>query len=495
MEISEITFLSGVYAPLFCAILAFVFSKIFGEFAVKSIAFFGFFIAILSSILTAVFYVENGALEVSSIFGQMGVNGVSMAMYLLAGIVGFSAFLWTIVSPVKIKGISTYLICMLFMQGGLMGMFASNNVLWIYAFHEFALVPTFIAMCVWGGENRKSAAMEMAIYLTLGALLALFGIIALSFISTRTLTFNLPELMANFASSDIEAKSAEFIFAMLAVGLGALVSLFPLHSWAPKTYNEAPTAFSMLHSGVLKKFGLYLLIQVAVPLLGSNAGVSMNTITILAIFNIVVIGLCTMAQNDFKMMVSYSSVSHMGLCFLGIASMSVLGVGGSVLIMFGHGLSVAALFIFAEIIKSRFSTCDMTSLGGAYKNMPVCAGLFIAAILANIGLPGFANFWGELSVFASLWSKGFVVCAFAVSGIIISAIYGLRAVANIFFGGESKAVQKAGFCDISWKERSPILILLLALILIGFAPKLITTPLGDTLADIPSYNLTDKEAK
>ena len=492
MEISEITFLSGVYVPLICAVLSFAFSKFAGELAVKSVAFFGCAIALASSVLTAVFYAKNGVLEVSSAFGQMGVNGVSSAMYLLAGIVGFAAFLWTMVSPVKIRGISTYLVCMLFMQGGLMGMFASQNVLWMYAFHEFALVPTFIAMCVWGGENRKSAAMEMAVYLTLGALLALLGIIALAFVSTSTLTFNLRELADAFASGNIGAKSAGVIFAVLAVGLGALVSLFPLHSWAPKTYNEAPAAFSMLHAGVLKKFGLYLLIQVAVPLLGANAGLSMGAITVLALLNVILIGLCTMAQNDFKMMVSYSSVSHMGLCFLGIASMSVLGAGGTVMIMFGHGLSVAALFIFAEIIKSRFSTCDMPSLGGAYKNMPVCAGLFVAAVLANIGLPGFANFWGEISVFAALWSKGAAVCALAVSGIIISAIYGLRAVASIFFGAQSDAVKKAGNCDISWKERSPILILLLALILVGFAPKLITVPLDETLGGIPAYNLTDK---
>lgn len=492
MEISEITFLSGVYAPLICAVLAFALSKIAGELAVKSVAFFGFAAALASSVLTAFFYAENEALEVSSAFGLMGVNGVSLAMYLLAGIVGFAAFLWTIASPVKIKGISTYLVCMLFMQGGLMGMFASQNILWMYAFHEFALVPTFIAMCVWGGENRKSAAMEMAIYLTLGALLVLLGIISISFISTKTLTFNLRELTDAFASANVGAKSAGTAFAVLSVGIGALVSLFPLHSWAPKTYNEAPTAFSMLHAGVLKKFGLYLLIQVAVPLLGANAGLSMGVITVLALLNVILIGLCTMAQNNFKMMVSYSSVSHMGLCFLGIASMGVLGAGGAVMIMFGHGLSVATLFIFAEIIKSRFSTCDMPSLGGAYKSMPVCAGLFVAAILANIGLPGFANFWGEISVFAALWSKGAVVCALAVSGIIISAVYGLRAVANIFFGAQSCAVKKAGNCDISWKERAPVLILLLALILVGFAPKLITVPLDETLGGVPAYNLTDK---
>ena len=494
MEISEILLVSGVYAPLVCAMAIAALYKA-GGFLAKAIAAPGFAVSLLSAVASAWQYSSCGSVGADSVFGELGLNGVSAAMYLLAGIVGFAAFVWTVSSPKKTENISAYLICMLAMQGGLMGMFASQNVLWMYAFHEFALVPTFVAMCVWGGEKRKAAAMEMAIYLTFGALLALIGIIALAFVSTRSLIFSLPELVEAFGANPVNPKDAGFIFAALAIGLGALVSLFPLHSWAPKTYEQAPTAFSMLHAGVLKKFGLYMLIQVAVPLLGASAGSTLEVVAVLALFNIIFIGLCTMVQTDFKAMVSYSSVSHMGLCFLGIASMCVLGAGGCVFIMFGHGLSVAALFIFAEILKDRFSTTDMRLLGGAYKKMPVCAGLFVAAVMANIGLPGFANFWGELCVFVSLWHYGAAFCALAVLGIVISAIYGLRAVASIFFGGEGEAVKTSAARDISWRERAAVLILLAALVAAGFFPRIISAPLNDTLSDISSYNLTEKPAK
>ncbi|MBR4597080.1 MAG: NADH-quinone oxidoreductase subunit M [Opitutales bacterium] len=494
MEISEIFLVSGVYAPLVCALAIAAFYKA-GGFLVKTIAAAGFAISLFSSVASFWKCFCGCQVAADSVFGQLGLNGVSAAMYLLAGIVGFAAFVWTLSSPKKIENITAYLLCMLAMQGGLMGMFASQNILWMYAFHEFALVPTFIAMCVWGGEKRRAAAMEMAIYLTFGALLALLGIIALAFVATRSLIFNLPELVEAFGANAVNPKDAGFIFAVLAVGLGALVSLFPLHSWAPKTYEQAPTAFSMLHAGVLKKFGLYVLIQVAIPLLGVGAASALKVVATLALFNVIFIGLCTMAQTNFKAMVSYSSVSHMGLCFLGIASMSVLGAGGCVLIMFGHGLSVAALFIFAEIVNDRFSTCDMRLLGGAYKKMPVCAGLFAAAIMANIGLPGFANFWGEFCVFISLWNYSAAFCALAVLGIIISAIYGLRAVANIFLGGEGENVKTRGARDISWRERAAVLILLAALVIVGFCPRLITNPLNGTLSDIASYNLTQKSAK
>lgn len=494
MELSEISLVAGVYAPLVCALLIAALCK-FGGFLAKALAFSGFAISLYSGIAGAWFYSSCGACEASSIFGNLGLNGVSGAMYLLAAVVGFAAFVWTLSGPRKIENISLYLACMLVMQGGLMGMFASQNILWSYAFHEFALVPTFIAMCVWGGSGRKAAAMEMAVYLTLGALLALFGIIALSFAATRSLVFNIPDMAAAFREHPVSAKDAGFIFAVLAMGLGTLVSLFPLHSWAPKTYEQAPAAFSMMHAGVLKKFGLYLIAQVALPILGADTAAVMKVVAVLALFNIIYIGLCTMAQTGFKLMVSYSSVSHMGLCFLGLASMSALGVGGCVLIMFGHGLSVAALFIFAEIIQERFSTDDMRRLGGAYKKMPVCAGLFAAAILANIGLPGFANFWGEFCVFVSLWDYSHAICALAVSGIVISAIYGLRAVANIFLGGEGECVKSSNARDISWRERLAVLILLLALVIVGFCPRLITNPLSETLAEIPAYNLTENSAK
>jgi NADH-quinone oxidoreductase subunit M len=410
---------------------------------------------------------------------------------MLSGIVGFCAYLWSL--RMGMENIRTFMWLLLFMQGGLMGVFATDNILWMYAFHEFAIIPTFIAICVWGGEKRKAVAMEMAVYLTLGALVALVGIVMMAYTydsanNSGTFMFSLTKLKDAYLANPVPLAWQSQIFGILLVGLGALVSLFPLHSWAPKTYNAAPAPFSMLHAGVLKKFGLYFLIQAVLPLLGDGAAYWSVAICALALVNVIGIGLVTIAQRDLKMMVSFSSVSHMGLCFLGIASLGVLGVGGSVILMFGHGLSVAALFICSDIVKKRFGTTDMALLGGAYKRMPICAAFFGAAVFANIGLPGFANFGGELSVFVSLWHVSAAICVLAVSGIIISAIYGLRAFANVFFGPEAECVSSSGARDVKWGERLPLLILLASLLIVGFAPKLILKNIDESLKSVPVYN-------
>ncbi len=414
-----------------------------------------------------------------------GLNGISLPMFVLAGIVGLAAGLWAL-GQKNIESFRMYAALMLIMSGGLMGAFASVNTLWMYMFHEFALVPTFIAMCVWGGQGRRTAAMEMAVYLTLGALAALVGLIML-FINSGS--FNLIDMMQSFSAMPPSAALQNFIFPFLLFGLGTLVSLFPFHSWAPRTYAAAPTSFAMLHAGVLKKFGLYMLLQVALPLLPAAAKDWAGVLAALALCNVVVIGLITMAQRDVKMMVSYSSVSHMGICFLGIASMSVLGAGGAVLMMFGHGLSVALLFMLSNALVNRLNQWNMLWMGGVYSKMPVFACFFVAAILATIGLPGFANFWGELSVLLAIWKFSPVVCAVGALGLIISAIYGLRAVAWIFMGKPDKRLIEAEpvYEDLTWQERIPAILLIAALVFVGVFPDSITSGLNDVLGSIGAY--------
>lgn len=488
MEFSSVIFASGVFAPLACAAFISVGSPLISRKCAKVAALLGFGLSLISALYSLWAFSQGRGLSFDTLyFGGFSLNGVSLAMYLLAAVAGFAAAFHAIFVE-RVEKLRTYLTLLLFMQAGLMGMFAAENVFWMYAFHEFALVPTFIATCVWGGENKRQAAMEMAIYLTLGALVALIGVVALSFAASGVVVCSLPELRQMLQNSAISEGWQYWIFGLLALGLGTLVSLFPFHSWAPKAYTAAPTPFAMLHAGVLKKFGLYFLIQVALPFLGAGARQWSHLIMILALVNVIGIGLCTMAQTDLKKMISYSSVSHMGLCFLGIMSLSAVGVAGAVLLMFGHGLSVAALFALDSIIAGRFGTDSMRTLAGAYKKMPVCAGLFIAAILANIGLPGFANFWGELSVFVSLGGVNFGICALAVSGIVISAIYGLRAVAAIFYGPESEIVQASNARDISFIERLPAALLLLALLLVGFFPQLLTSALDATLSGVACIN-------
>jgi NADH-quinone oxidoreductase subunit M len=178
-------------------------------------------------------------------------------------------------------------------------------------------------------------------------------------------------------------------------------------------------------------------------------------------------------------MIAYSSVMHMGYAFLGIACGSVLGVGGAVMLMVGHGLSVALLFLLATSIHHRTKTFALDQMGGLAQSAPVLAALFTAATFASIGLPGFANFWGELTIFLALWHFSAVFTVVAVSGIVISAVYGLRSVARVFFGPPAPA--GAGSPDVGWGERLPALILLAALLFIGFVPASISNPINSAL--------------
>jgi NADH-quinone oxidoreductase subunit M len=276
--------------------------------------------------------------------------------------------------------------------------------------------------------------------------------------------------------------------------------LWPFHTWAPLGYGAAPSSAAMLHAGVLKKFGLYGLIQIALPLLpvGGTATVVIplpllpdihttwtGLLAWLALGNVLVIGFVTMAQRDLKQMIGYSSVMHMGYAFLGIASLSVLGAGGVVMLMVGHGLSVALLFLLATSIHHRTQTFELSEMGGLAQKAPVLAALFTAATLASIGLPGFANFWGELTIFVALWSFSPWMTAAAVAGIVISAVYGLRAAARVFFGPSTPEFAKIAAAnpptDLGWGERLPALILLATLLLVGFWPRSFSDPVNQAL--------------
>ncbi|HVS53617.1 MAG TPA: NADH-quinone oxidoreductase subunit M [Opitutaceae bacterium] len=414
---------------------------------------------------------------------KLGLNGVSLPLFVLAGIVGFAAGLYAIQS--QAERLKIYLMLLLIMQGGLMGVFASVDVFFFYFFHEFALIATFIMVGVWGGRDRSYAAMKMTIYLTAGAMLSLVGLIAL-YVKSGAHSFDLIELRSYVAAHPLAETVQNNIFGLLMFGLGILVSLWPLHTWAPLGYGAAPSSNAMLHAGVLKKFGLYGLIQIALPLLPAGALHWAQPLAWLAaIGNVIVVGFIAMAQRDLKQMIGYSSVMHMGYAFLGIAAGSVLGVGGVVLLMVAHGLSVALLFLLATSVHHRTHTFALDEMGGLAQQAPVLAALFVAATFASIGLPGFANFWGELTIFVALWQLSPTFAALAVAGVIISAVYGLRAAARVFFGpaterfGEIAAQHPP--TDLRWAEKFPALVLLAALLFVGFWPKSLSEPINATL--------------
>ncbi|WP_415908762.1 complex I subunit 4 family protein [Oleiharenicola sp. Vm1] len=408
---------------------------------------------------------------------KLGLNGVSLPMFLLAAIVGLAAGIYALRS--NAERLKIYLMLLLVMQGGLLGTFASVDIFFFYFFHELALIPTFIMVGIWGGRDRNYAAMKMTIYLTVGAMLSLAGLIAI-YTKSGAESFDLVTLRAELAANPLSVTAQKYIFGLLMFGFGTLVSLWPLHTWAPLGYGAAPSSAAMLHAGVLKKFGLYGLIQIALPLLPAGAQAWAWPLAVLAaVGNVLVIGFITIAQRDLKQMLGYSSVMHMGYCFLGIATLSVIGTGGVVLLMIAHGLSVALLFLLATSVHHRTHTFDLTEMGGLAQKTPVLAAFFVAGTLASIGLPGFANFWGELTVFVSLWQFSPALTAVAVAGVIISAVYGLRAAARVFFGPATESLNtvlaKHPATDLAWTERLPALILLAALLVVGFWPKTIST--------------------
>jgi NADH-quinone oxidoreductase subunit M len=337
---------------------------------------------------------------------------------------------------------------------------------------------------LWGGRDRRTIALEITIYLTLGALISLGGLVALN-VMLDAPKFDFPSLSAAILADGLGIETQKKIFGLLLFGFGILVALFPFHSWAPRGYEAAPTSVSMLHAGVLKKFGLYGLVQLALPLLPAG-GLSWGPYILwLALGNILIVGAITVAQNNLKSMIGNGSVMHMGYCFLGLGVCSSLGASATIMLMCAHGLSVSLMFLVANNINQRTNTLEMNEMGGLAAKTPLLACFFAAATFATIGLPGFGNFWGEFAIFLSLGGYGLdgsgeitekhLFLVLAALGIIISAIFGLRAMARIFFGEQSEELsaheKKSKINDLTFAETIPAVLILLPLMFIGLWPK------------------------
>ena len=401
----------------------------------------------------------------------LGADGLSLTMLLLSTLVTFSA-LW--VAPKVEKQEGLYYICLLFISAGVIGAFSSLDIFFLYSFHELALIPTFLLIGIWGSGDRQAAAWKATIYLGAGSFLLLIGLLALYLsIPTEVRTFDL-RLLNQLAATGVLHPSP-WIYLILLVGFGTLVSLFPFHSWAPPAYASAPAPAAMLHSGVLKKFGLYGLIRIALPLFPPAVHEFFNPLLILLLIgNIGYIGYVTVAQKRLDWTVGYSSVMHMGYIFLGFAAFNVLGFNGAALLMFAHGLSVAAAFALCGEIRQRTGTLDYNELGGLAKVLPVLGLLFGFVTMASVGLPGFANFAGEILVFFGATSYGPIMIpavVIGVWGVVISAIYMLRAYRNIFWG--PIAARWESLTDIAPTAKYSVILLLLPLMIAGFYPQLI----------------------
>jgi NADH-quinone oxidoreductase subunit M len=402
---------------------------------------------------------------------HVGADGINVGLILMGAIVAFAAACvsWEIKEREK-----EFYILLLVMAGGILGAFASLDLFFFYFFHELALVPTFIMIGVWGRGARKNyATFQITLYLSLGALIALAGLIAI-YVQPGAGTFDIPKLIEQLQKNPMSTSAQNFIFPLLLFGFGILVSLWPFHTWAPLGYSSAPTPTAMLHAGVLKKFGLYGLIRIALPLLPDAAKHWMPVLAWLCLGNLVYCGWVAMRQKDFNWMIGYSSVAHMGFVFLGIATLGPIGVTGAVLVMIAHGFLAALSFGLSGYIYQQTGTVQLAELGGLLRKLPFIGTALTMAAFAACGLPGFANFAGEITVLFGAWEKFPRVTVFACWGaLIVGAIYMLRAVRAMLHGPLPEKWVGVADAANGWR-RAPFAILLACLIVFGFFPRLLT---------------------
>jgi len=404
---------------------------------------------------------------------HVGVDGLNVGLILMGAIVAFAAACCSFEIKSREK---EFYILLLVMSGGILGAFASLDLFFFYFLHELALVPTFIMIGVWGrGERKNYATFQITLYLSVGALIALVGLIALYLqVPEAQRTFDIPKLTKFFLENPMALAEQNFIFPLLLFGFGILVSLWPFHTWAPLGYGSAPSPTAMLHAGVLKKFGLYGLIRIALPLLPQAAQHWMQILAWLCLGNILYVGWVAMRQRNLNRLIGNSSVAHMGFVFLGIASLNLIGVTGAVVIMIAHVFLAALTFGLSGYIYRQTGTLEMGELGGLARKLPFIGTALLMAALAGCGLPGFANFVGEVTVFFGAWKAFPLVTGLALWGaLMIGALYMLRAMRNVLHGPLPE--KWSGIPDAAhvWRKL-PYALLLASLLIFGCFPRLLT---------------------
>jgi NADH-quinone oxidoreductase subunit M len=395
---------------------------------------------------------------------HLAVDGINLPMLLLTGFVIFTGCLISWAMP-RTK---EFFALMMLLVSGVFGVFMTMDMFLLFLFYEIAVLPMFILISVWGwAVTRKYAAMKLTLYLLAGSIIALVGALAIYFKSGLH-TFDLLEL----AQVDFPVDFQKAFFLPIFVGFGVLAGLWPFHTWSPDGHVAAPTAASMLHAGVLMKLGAYSGLRVAVVLLPEGAKFWLPWIVILTVVNVVYGASVAMAQQDFKYVIGYSSVSHMGLVTMGWATMNVMGMNGATLQMFSHGIMTALFFAVVGCVYDRAHTRHIPDLGGFAQKMPVVAVAFIIGGLVSMGMPGLSGFVAELQIFMGVWQAYPVVAAISALGIIITAAYILRVVQHVFFG-PLKPEFEEHVGDVTLLDKIALSILCALMIGVGLYPSIL----------------------
>jgi NADH-quinone oxidoreductase subunit M len=414
----------------------------------------------------------------------VGVDGISLLLVLLTTLLTFVAVLssWNAIA-VRAR---EYYALLLLLETGMLGVFASLDFFLFYIFWEVMLVPMYFLIGIWGHERRLYAAIKFFLYTLLGSLLLLLGILALYFFHgdvTGTYTFDIRALqrMGGWTGwSDLQF----WVWLAFFVGFAIKVPLFPFHTWLPDAHVEAPTAGSVLLAGVLLKMGAYGFLRFSLPMLPEATRWFAPYVLGLSVVGVVYGALVALVQTDWKKLVAYSSVSHLGFSMVGMFALNAQGVTGSVLQMINHGLSTGGLFLVVGIAYERRHTRQIAAFGGLARVMPLYATLFMILTLASIGLPSLNGFVGEFYVLVGAFAlpeKGWAVCT--ATGIVLGAVYMLWLYQRTMFGKISQEENRA-LRDLDAREAATLLPLIALCIWIGLKPGPILQVLDEPVQKI-----------
>jgi len=396
----------------------------------------------------------------------LGVDGFSVLLILLTTLMGAIAMLssWTAIK----ERVKEYYIFLLILQTGMIGAFVSLDFLLFFLFWEVMLVPMYFLIGIWGSDNRLYSAIKFFLYTLFGSVVMLLGILALYFYSytaTGAYSFDITQ----FQKLNVPFNLQWWIFLAFFLGFAIKVPMFPFHTWLPDAHTDAPTAGSVILAAVLLKMGTYGFVRFSLPILPEASRYFVPMIALLSIVGIVYGALVAMAQQDWKRLVAYSSVSHMALVMLGMFALNPVGIAGSMVQQLNHGISTGALFLIVGIVYERRHTRMISEYGGLSKIMPVYAAIFLFMTLSSIGLPALNGFIGELLILQGVFVANKIWAAFAASGIVLGAAYMLWLYQRTMFG-KIENPKNENLPDLNMREFATFVPLMILAVWIGLYP-------------------------
>ena len=427
----------------------------------------------------------------------MAVDGLSMVMVLLTGIVSFIAVLASFKTTGVDKSLNGYFALLLLLDTGMMGTFVSLDFFLFFVFWELMLLPMYFLIGIWGGPRRVYAAIKFFLYTLFGSAFMLLVMLALYFSSkdqaTGAHTFNMISLMdpANYIPGSLLAGSLTtariLAYVALFIGFAIKVPIFPFHTWLPDAHVEAPTPISVILAGVLLKMGTYGMLRISFPIFPEATVYFSYALMVFGMINIVYGSLCAMAQRDFKKLIAYSSIAHMGYVIIGMASLTTQGISGAIFQMFNHGTITSMLFLIVGVIYDRAHTRNIDEFGGLANRMPKYFGIVIIAFFAAFGLPGLSGFISESLAFLGAFSVHSlrVLTIISTLGIVLGAAYMLWTLQRMFFG--TLPEKWAGLPDLNTKEMFTLIPLMVIVIFLGIFPSTILNTMSASVNQLVDF--------